>query len=185
MKFSLILKIFIRVYFFILETTISLVAKWSKSKQKKNRRFITSTFNSSISFFSFGRQTCMIKTHFFFKFNVIIKRRIKDTTYTIQSLFFPPPVIILQRGGKGKKKNIPLANLYISNGVRIFNDCRGVFYQIERHYYTLASFVGRMTKNSGNEFVEFVHRCFLMSILSTDSGSFDKHVSLDLAKRRD
>lgn len=104
MKFSLILKIFIRVYFFILETTISLVVKWSKSKQKKNRRFITSTFNSSISFFSFGRQTCMIKTHFFFKFNVIIKRRIKDTTYTIQSLFFPPPVIILQRGGKGKKK---------------------------------------------------------------------------------
>lgn len=55
--------------------------------------------------------------------------------------------------------------------MRIFNDCRDAFYQIEQHYYSLASFVGRMTKNGTNS----VHRrCFLTSILSTDSESFDK-----------
>lgn len=118
-EFPLIFKIFIRTYFFILETTILLV--------KRTKEKISSVQLSIPALVSFhlGRQT---NTPFFFFFliqhAVIIERRIKDyTTYTIPYLLPSSSNILMLQIGE-KKKNIPLANLYnISNEVRIFNDC--------------------------------------------------------------
>lgn len=138
-EFPLIFKIFIRTYFFILETTILLV--------KRTKEKISSVQLSIPALVSFhlGRQT---NTRFFFfliQHAVIIERRIKDyTTYTIPYLLPSSSNILMLQIGE-KKKNIPLANLYnISNEFSTI-----LFYQIERHYYSLASFVGRMTKIRG------------------------------------
>lgn len=116
-EFPLIFKIFIRTYFFILETTILLV--------KRTKEKISSVQLSIPALVSFhlGRQT---NTRFFFfliQHAVIIERRIKDyTTYTIPYLLPSSSNILMLQIGE-KKKNIPLANLYnISNEVRIFND---------------------------------------------------------------
>lgn len=116
-EFPLIFKIFIRTYFFILETTILLV--------KRTKEKISSVQLSIPALVSFhlGRQTNTLLFFFLIQHAVIIERRIKDyTTYTIPYLLpSSSNILMLQIGGK--KKNIPLANLYnISNEVRIFND---------------------------------------------------------------
>lgn len=141
-EFPLIFKIFIRTYFFILETTISLV--------KRTKEKISSVQLSIPALVSFhlGRQT---NTPFFFFFliqhAVIIERRIKDyTTYTIPYLLpSSSNILMLQIGEKKKIFHSPICIIFLTKcGFSTI-----VFYQIERHYYSLASFVGRMTKIRG------------------------------------
>lgn len=140
-EFPLIFKIFIRTYFFILETTILLV--------KRTKEKISSVQLSIPALVSFhlGRQT---NTRFFFfliQHAVIIERRIKDyTTYTIPYLLpSSSNILMLKIGEKKKIFHSPICIIFLTKcGFSTI-----LFYQIERHYYSLASFVGRMTKIRG------------------------------------